>query len=76
MTVVEGDEGGAPGGVGQVDEAQQSLGHDLVGGTGRCGGGGVSHAAHASLSLVPVQAGFSQMTVPPMPSPMHMVVRP
>ena len=24
----------------------------------------------------PVQCGFSQITVPPMPMPMHMVVRP
>ena len=31
---------------------------------------------HASLSVPPVQCGFSQMMVPPMPRPMHMVVMP
>ena len=32
---------------------------------------------HAHLAVSPcVQCGFSQITVPPMPMPMHMVVRP
>ena len=29
-----------------------------------------------SVAAAPVQCGFSQITVPPMPMPMHMVVRP
>ena len=42
----------------------------------------VAHVgAHAvspfeSVGSAPVQCGFSQITVPPMPMPMHMVVRP
>jgi hypothetical protein len=40
---------------------------------GRAGAGGLGHDDHASLFS---WWGFSQMTVPPMPSPMHMVVMP
>ena len=43
---------------------QRRPGQDLVG-----------HGALAHLSP-PVKCGFSQITVPPMPMPTHMVVRP
>ena len=72
VAVVERDERGLAGAAGEVDDTHERVRHDLVG----CASGsrgGLGHRAHASL---PSKFGFSQMTVPPMPRPMHMVVSP
>ena len=65
--VVEGDQGDLSVEAGDGHEPGVGVRHDLVGEQGR-------KIGHDYLS--PSKFGFSQMTVPPMPRPMHMVVRP
>ncbi len=69
---------------GQVDVAELRLRHHLVAGHRdtaveqrlELGSRGHQAAPSSVLSAAPFQCGFSQITVPPMPMPMHMVVMP
>ncbi len=81
LAVVEGDQ--ADGHAGQGDLAQRGPRDAL--GVGDDGPGTAQQVAHVGAHAVspfewvgsaPIQCGFSQITVPPMPMPMHMVVRP
>ena len=65
--VIQGDERHGAGLMRKVDEPNPCMGDDLA--RERCIGLRVGHAALPWLT-------FSQMTVPPMPSPMHIVVSP
>jgi hypothetical protein len=70
QAVVEGDQA-EDAGAGEPDLAQVRL-RDALGVGGDLLGTGQKVGHHAA----PFQFGFSQMTVPPMPMPMHMVVMP
>ncbi len=80
LAVVERDQ--AERRAGQRDLAQVGLGDPLGVGADRRGtleergDVGGAHLLSPFESVGPVQWGFSQITVPPMPMPMHMVVRP
>ncbi len=71
VAVVDGDQRELAGQAGYADEPGERLGHHFVGEQRREGGGVGFHRAPPASWF-----GFSQMTVPPMPKPMHMVVMP
>ena len=84
LAVVQRDQPEGPGAAGQGDLAEVGVGDPLGVGGDLLGAGqqllhGQDVDAHQATSPVfsaPVQCGFSQITVPPMPMPTHMVVRP
>jgi len=75
VSVVQGDQGHRAGAQWQLDVAAERGGHHLVVGRERCGL--LEQVVQGCVHEVnPVQRGFSQTTVAPMPSPTHIVVMP
>ena len=75
MPVVQCDQRGRPVQAGHPDQPQQRPGDDLIRKLLGCSARKLADDWQGHSSLL-AYVGFSQITVPPMPMPMHIAVRP